>query len=224
MKGQWIGTYEGTTDGGVMLLIDEVEGHYEGIAYLVPNQRNLPRSAAIFHTETLGIEHHCRASFYPISHKGFDVSTWDLEREYYPADVVHSSTGDVHLKLAGPNTLEIHAKTDVGIEASCTITREHVGDISAIPVKPISWQEFKEEVATHSKSGYIYRGQREPWPLQTSFHRNGRYRISQFTGVDCVELHRRLSSVTNHFFDRTAPLQNGAFFSLLQHHGYPTHF
>jgi hypothetical protein len=36
------------------------------------------------------------------------------------------------------------------------------------------------------------------------------------------QLHQRLSAITSHFFDLTVPDQNGAFFNLLQHHGYPT--
>jgi hypothetical protein len=35
-------------------------------------------------------------------------------------------------------------------------------------------------------------------------------------------LHQRLCAITSHFFDLTCPDQNGAFLSLLQHHGYPT--
>ena len=46
--------------------------------------------------------------------------------------------------------------------------------------------------------------------------------MSEFTSKDVKLLHQRLSAITSHFFDLTVPDQNGAFFNLLQHHGYPT--
>lgn len=46
--------------------------------------------------------------------------------------------------------------------------------------------------------------------------------MNQFTSKDVKQLHQRLSAITPHYFDLTVPQQNGAFFNLLQHHGYPT--
>ena len=86
----------------------------------------------------------------------------------------------------------------------------------------MSWTEFKSHISTISKSRYLFRGQKEPWRLRTSFHRRGRYRISQFTRKDVTQLHNRLSAITDHYFDLSVPEQNGSFFNLLQHHGYPT--
>jgi hypothetical protein len=39
---------------------------------------------------------------------------------------------------------------------------------------------------------------------------------------DMKMLHRNLSGLTSHFFDLTKPIENGAFCTLAQHHGYPT--
>lgn len=39
---------------------------------------------------------------------------------------------------------------------------------------------------------------------------------------DIPELHRHLSSKTKHVFNLTIPDENGGFFNLIQHHGYPT--
>ena len=68
----------------------------------------------------------------------------------------------------------------------------------------------------------MFRGQKKPWRLRASFHRRGRYRISEFTNKDVKQLHRRLSAITSHYFDLSIPEQNGSFFNLIQHHGYPT--
>lgn len=58
--------------------------------------------------------------------------------------------------------------------------------------------------------------------MRTSFHRRGRYRISKFINTDVKHLHRRLTALTSHYFNLEDPNQNGAFFNLVQHHGYPT--
>lgn len=86
----------------------------------------------------------------------------------------------------------------------------------------MSWDNFKSHISSISKFSYLFRGQQKPWSLCTSFHRRGRYRMSEFTSKDVKQLHQRLSAITSHFFDLTVPDQNGAFFNLLQHHGYPT--
>ncbi len=86
----------------------------------------------------------------------------------------------------------------------------------------MSWDEFKSHVSSMSKLSYLFRGQEKPWSLCTSFHRRGRYRISEFIRKDVKQLHQKLSAITSHFFDLTVSDQNGAFFNLLQHHGYPT--
>ena len=46
--------------------------------------------------------------------------------------------------------------------------------------------------------------------------------MSPFISNDVRQLHQKLSSLTDHYFDLSKPEQNGAFYSLLQHHGYPT--
>ena len=49
-----------------------------------------------------------------------------------------------------------------------------------------------------------------------------RYHINKFINQDVRQLYQKLSAITDHFFDLNVPDQNGAFFNLLQHHGYPT--
>ena len=44
----------------------------------------------------------------------------------------------------------------------------------------------------------------------------------RFMNEDINALHANLSSMTPHIFDLHSPLQNAAFYSLVQHHGYPT--
>ena len=68
----------------------------------------------------------------------------------------------------------------------------------------------------------MFRGQNKPWRLRTAFHRNGRADLGRFLSEDIQVLHKHLSARTKHVFNPDAPNENGAFFNLVQHHGYPT--
>jgi hypothetical protein len=50
LRGQWIGRYEGSTGGEIILNVDELEEGYLSIAYLLPDDKSLPRVAASFKT------------------------------------------------------------------------------------------------------------------------------------------------------------------------------
>src|SRR4029077_12878751 len=69
---------------------------------------------------------------------------------------------------------------------------------------------------------YIFRGQSKLLRLRITFHRTGRADLARFLEVDMKTLHRHLSLRTSHVFNRDMPDENGAFFNLVQHHGYPT--
>jgi FRG domain len=58
--------------------------------------------------------------------------------------------------------------------------------------------------------------------LRTGFHRTGRADLIRFLTQDIPTLHRHLSQRTAHIFNLTIADENGAFFNLVQHHGYPT--
>ena len=70
---------------------------------------------------------------------------------------------------------------------------------------------------------FMFRGQgSNQWRLRTAFHRTERSDIARFLLVDVAALHQHLSALTNHFFNLANPIENAAFISLAQHHGYPT--
>lgn len=68
----------------------------------------------------------------------------------------------------------------------------------------------------------VFRGQADIWPLRTSFHRNKRFDVIKYVLQDIPMLHGRSIGLTSHLFDLKNEMENGAFYSLLQHHGYPT--
>lgn len=220
MRGQWLGSYSGNTTGTIMINIDEVDDHFEGVAYLHPRDTQLPGSVAYFATKDKGGQHLVTAFTEPIDPRtGFQTSWEDLKGLYPGVD--HSKKAEVQIKQ-DENSLNVDGTTDLGITVTAKLTRPNQKFESKIPGERMSWGNFKSYVSEITESGFLFRGQKEPWKLCTSFHRRGRYRISEFITKDVKQLHQRLSAITPHYFDLSVPEQNGAFFNLLQHHGYPT--
>lgn len=203
-----------------MINIDDVGDHFEGVAYLHPDDHSIPGTVAYFSTKNKNKRHSVSVSTFPIDPRSGFQTTWDEIKKLFPSSS-HSENADAIFRVKG-DSMHIEAKTNIGVELSADLTRPSSKATTKICGEMMSWNQFRDYVATVSESGYLFRGQQQPWPLCTSFHRRGRYRISEFTSKDVKQLHQKLSAITKHFFDLSVPEQNGAFFNLLQHHGYPT--
>lgn len=221
MRGQWLGEYTGGAAGRIMVNIDEVDDHFGVVAYLNPQDKEIPSSIVFLSTENKDTEQVASANVFPIDPRTGNQGKWDEIKHLYPEGVVHSSKALVDISERN-GRLYIAADSDEGVLIYCDLTKPKSDGISKIKGQKMTWLEFKKHTSSISKSSLLFRGQREPWSLRTSFHRRGRYRMSEFIGKDVRQLHQRLSAITSHFFDLTVPDQNGAFFNLLQHHGYPT--
>lgn len=221
MRGQWLGSYSGDVDGTVMINIDEVDDHYEGVAFIRPSTKEIPASVAVLITSNKDEDQNAKAYISPIDPRTGFQGNWGEVKASYGEGIVHSSEANVKLKLYD-NKLHIDAVSNINVIFSAILDRPSSNGESKILGRTMSWEGFKSHISSISKISYLFRGQQKPWSLCTSFHRRGRYRMSEFTGKDVRQLHHRLSAITSHFFDLTVPDQNGAFFNLLQHHGYPT--
>lgn len=221
MRGQWLGSYAGSTAGKIMINVDDVDDHYEGVAYLHPDESGLPGTIAYFDTKNKDPEQTLTAYTAPIDPRTGFQTRWEAIKELYPDGVSHSTEAKGQIKQVD-NHLTVTGTTDIGVVFSAELSRPDQQSESKVAGQEMSWDEFKEHVSTIAGDGLIFRGQKEPWKLCTAFHRRGRYRISEFTSKGVKQLHQRLSAITTHLFDLTVPEQNGAFFNLLQHHGYPT--
>lgn len=221
MRGQWLGKYSGTTSGNIMINVDEVDDHFEAVAYLRPSVETIPSSIATLATLDKSREQTASARVFPIDPRTGAQGDWNAIKSLYPEGVVHSSKSDVTLELLD-NKLRISGTSEIGVVFFAELSKPSESPKSKIVGQKMSWLDFKAHISSISNSSYLFRGQQKGWSLCTSFHRRGRYRMSEFTSHDVKQLHQRLSAITTHFFDLTVPDQNGAFFNLLQHHGYPT--
>jgi len=176
---------------------------------------------AVLTTSNKDEDQNAKAYILPIDPRPDFQGNWGEIKALYGEGIVHSSEANAKLKLHD-NKLHVDAVSNFNVFFSAILDRPSGNGESKISGRTLSWEGFKSHISSISKISYLFRGQQKPWRLCTSFHRRGRYRMSEFTGKDVRQLHHRLSAITSHFFDLTVPDQNGAFFNLLQHHGYPT--
>ena len=85
-----------------------------------------------------------------------------------------------------------------------------------------SWDTFKSHLENIEFRKYIYRGQSQPYSLQTTFHRSNRKDLLRYLAEDLPLLNHAISGRTKHNFDLNVPRDLGAILSLAQHHGFPT--
>ena len=190
MKGQWLGAYSGSGSGSVMVNIDDVEKHYEGIVYLAPAAEPIIYSAVEFSTKNRRPRQSVNAKVFPINpFTGNAVQVDDL-REHLGAEYKHASRAKMSIAVKGA-TMHLKAKTDIGTNYSASLQRAKVSNKSKTRARNLSWRGYKNYISKRSNANRLYRGQEKPWSLCTAFHRRGRFRLSEFIQKDVRQLHQR---------------------------------
>ena len=212
LAGQWLGSYEGTTTGQVILNIDEVATHYEGLACLSDSQSSNPGSIVEIKTENKNPE----LKFNVTHIFAYSPATWqvlnpDQLREEFPKLEQMSSSAEVPGKCDAKQ-LELSWETNIGVQCHCVLPRSKAGELSELPARTMHWGEFKNFALSLISERRFFRGQRKPWRLRTPFHRHRRADLVRFLNWDIPNLRFNLSSRTKHFFNLNDQEENGAFF------------
>src|SRR5712692_8046206 len=221
MNGQWIAEYTGSNSGSIIVNLDDMGDCYEGVAFLVDKNHKLPALTAGIKTsdKTRTFQFKTPAIF-PINPCTRLVDSWDEVKKFYPEAIIPDQaevSGDWN-----EERLVLSWTTNIGTTGSATLPKSKADAPSEyIPITR-DWNGFKEYVARLEGRRYLFRGQNAPWRLRTNFHRTGRANLGRFLNVDIQTLHKHLSARTRHIFNLEIPSENGAFFNLVQHHGYPT--
>jgi hypothetical protein len=222
MKGQWIGNYTGTNDGTIMVNVDEFPSHFQGVAYLTESNSLLSGTAVVFKTKDKNSKSEIQVlGLLPIDPKTGIASPWEQVKKHYGNNVVFSSTATATASVEN-DVLTLTWTTDIGNTGTCTLPRSQADKPSEIIASSLDWNGYKKYVATLEGRKYVFRGQNKQWRLRTAFHRYGRADLARFLNEDIQVLHKHLSARTKQVFNLDIPNENGAFFNLLQHHGYPT--
>jgi hypothetical protein len=224
MRGQWAGAFEATPGGGIVINVDELESCYEGTAYLNPVNSIVPKSEVIFRTtnKDVGNIKFTTNVMFPLHPVTYQRARWDDIKHMFADDALMSTSADVEGKVAD-DKLTLSWKTDIGLDGRCSLSRSQAGEPSVLASETVSWDDFKRRVwELGDNHRFIFRGQKRPWRLRTSFHRQGRVDLRRFLDEDIPLLYKHLSARTRHLFNLRDAQQNAAFISLAQHHGYPT--
>jgi hypothetical protein len=224
MNGQWIGRYSGTNSGLLVIDIDDLDTHYEGRAFAYDDNSSLPATFAFIKTpDKSSSTFQLAIDLLPVDPRTGDPSSWDQLKKLFPQDVVFPRRAEVSISRNN-NTLNVSWKTDIETTSSAELPKSRADEPTEY--KPLSeitnWAQFKTYVTGLEPRRYIFRGQKELLRLRTGFHRTGRADLVRFLDKDIQTLHRHLSQRTTHIFNLSIGEQNGAFFNLAQHHGYPT--
>jgi hypothetical protein len=222
MRGQWVGRYQGTSNGLIVVNADEYSTHFGGVVHLIGDDRTLPDVIATFQTANKDPELKFRTTaVVPVDRSTGMVGRWDQLAKSFPEGVRIPQHADV-LARWDENSLNVTWTTDLGTTGNSTLPRSRADVPSLLVPIQHNWAGYKDYVAGLEGRRYVFRGQRERWRLRTSFHRSGRADLQRFRADDLQALHKHLSARTKHVFNLDVPNENGAFLNLVQHHGYPT--
>jgi len=218
--------FSGTVPGRIILNIDNLSSRYEGVCFLHSTESVVPSLAAKFRTQNKERKFSCRTEWIrPIDPDSGIIRLWQDIKEKYPQGTEFSKSA--HLEGEWDDEeLRISWITEIGNTGNCALQRSRAGTPSDLVPSPscTKWEEFKKFVSELEleRGRFLFRGQNKPWRLRTSFHRSGRADLIKFLEDDVPLLHKHLSARTKHVFNLNNPNENGAFFNLIRHHGYPT--
>jgi hypothetical protein len=223
VRGQWIGPFKGTNEGVAVVELDDMGDHFEGSAFAYSNNPALPSIWAFVRTPNKDAKFDLNVAVKPIDSQSAKVAEWDNLKDRYPG-VTLSPDLNISWEFTS-DELILSWKTPIGTNGTANLLRSRATSPSNyVGQKNINtWAAFKEFTVSLEPYRFAFRGQESRnWRLVTHFHRSGRFDLMKFVNTDIAQLHAHLSSLTTHHFDLDHPLQNAAFYSLVQHHGYPT--
>jgi hypothetical protein len=223
MNGQWIGPYTGTNTGTLVLELDDVGSHYEGIAHAYNNGFDQPPIFGEIQLQKGQAKQEVTVQLVPIERGPGTIFAPDALAERYPGLSI-ASRAETKWDIS-PTRISITWVTDIGANGTATLNKSEAAADSelAASTEVTTWKDFKEYAVTLTPYRFLFRGQEtNKWKLRTSFYRTGRASILKFVTQDMVALHRQLSGLTAHRFDLANAQDYAAFLNLAQHHGYPT--
>jgi len=223
LSGQWVARYTGANTGTIVIEMDELDDHYEGVACAWDSDPSHPSSLVRFRTPSKKLSQTMPCLLVvPMDGKGTFLSPEQLAA-MLPAGTAFPETADVSFDLQD-STLTVQWTTPVGSFGSATATKTRAGEASEIaPLSLRNWAAFKTYVNGLERRRYVFRGQEDNrWRLRSSFYRTGRANMGRYVTTDMASLQKALSALTKYAFDLGNPQHYAAFINLAQHHGYPT--
>lgn len=208
MWGQWLGTFDGTSTGEVILNIDKDKLNI-GKLSTYDQTFNMPARWADIKFES--------------NQDGITAHFTYLGNAPEVAGVNSPSSGKLKISKLTSDSMEGDWLTDIGTNGKFYLKKPN--DITVTNADyTYTWDEFNHWISgENQQSELIFRGQQNSkWRLKTSFHRTGRFDLLRYGNEDVHKLNHYLVSLINKSFDANDPVEHGALLNLAQHHGFPT--
>lgn len=109
-------------------------------------------------------------------------------------------------------------------EGSALLTKSDTEGQSELVSQPhlTTWDEFRQWAVAQRPRHFIFRGQRNPRKLVSTFHRTWRKDLPRWISDDVSRLFGAVAERLNYPLQMGNLQHNAAIWSILQHHGYPT--
>lgn len=228
MQGQWLGEFSDEFGGTLRLELEERNGRSVGNAYLFNDlKHDLP--GFMFRLD-IGLKLPVATEVettYLLPDGGIMTPYQRTRAEELLTDQFGSlpipAVFQVELDSAGDDVV-IRYKTANGESAAITLINSNAKTPSKLVGRPdlISWDQFREWAVDKTPRNFIFRGQEKPYKLSTTFHRTWRTNLMVLMEEDVDVLYGSMSERISYPLQLGNRTHNAAFWSLLQHHGYPT--
>lgn len=228
MQGQWLGKFNDEFSGTVRLELEERDGRSVGNAYLFYRlEDDLP--GFMFNVD-IGLEPPFNTEVKTIYlHADGGIMTQEA-RERAEAmlaerfgEVNIPSKLEVEFVLNDDNVIIEYPNHD-GTTEKIELLRSSVATPSELVgrVDLTNWDQFRDWAIRCRPRNFIFRGQAKPHKLSTTFHRTWRKNLQRWIAEDVPVLYGAMSEKISYPLQLGNMAHNAAFWSILQHHGYPT--
>lgn len=228
MQGQWLGTFEEDFSGTVRLELEEREGRSVGNAYLFYDQQNI--LPGFMFEVNVGLQPPFKTELVTTYlHSDGGVMTQEARQqtqvllEQHFDGVTIPDAISVELEPQNDDIVVRHLATGDATE-EITLIKSSVESRSGLVGRKdlTTWSEFREWAVGRRPRNFIFRGQQDSYKLSTTFHRTWRTNLQRWMREDVQMLYGAMSEQISYPLQLGNMAHNASFWSLLQHHGYPT--
>ena len=143
MNGQWTGRYSGTNAGLLVLDLDDLATHYEGIVCAYDDNSSLPHTFAFMKTPDKQATFQGRVQLQPIDPRIGEPTNWNNIASLFPQGIGMPHWADLHLAHS-VDTLKIGWKTNIETAGCAEIKRSEAD--APTKYRPLpevgNWEQF----------------------------------------------------------------------------------
>lgn len=225
--GQWIGEDKGTNSGPIMMDVDQVGSKVLARVY------KFDLNSELFDVLVeIDLSYAVKGISGEFNVKYFDRNFGRLVfleelNDASERGFEHPDCANIEVKFVEADKLRLSWSTSIGTYGSGFLVRQNLNETSrVIPSNDLmTWEQFKSRSIQDAEIGEVYRGQRKPWPLSTTFHRQGRADIHRYIYETFPPVSRRLSELHPVYLNEHPTfnaMKNSSLMGFAQHFGFPT--